>query len=383
MSKVRELELEAWDPETQLATDTVVLCVGARGAGKTTMMLHVLYGLRNKLDFVVLFCPTKETREQFEQHVPKCFVYDDLDVKQLTQICSAQLKLAKRKIRRGGQLVVPQLRRIGIILDDCMTEKALLKCPALKYLVMNGRHEKFFLMIGAQYIMNVPKDLRTQTDVAIVFPDANPSTLQPLRENVLGIFHSDEELAAVFQNGLGEREALVFDSRAFRSKRQCTFYCLARVDLPPFLVGSRQFWEMYYRYFVREDLGDLEAEIAAEVSMHEGRAIGNGSSIDREVSNGQAPNGGTSTRTTAANGQVTTTTATKAGAFTIKRRPAAGVKRKTPAPQSQAYSRLDVSSLPAIPSAPKPKRQHTHGDSAGRSLKRRPLAPVAEEPTEV
>ena len=80
---------------------------------------------------------------------------------------------------------------------------------------MNGRHEKFFSLIGAQYVVDFPKSLRSQINLAIVFPEANAGFRDALRNNLLGTFDNDKQLQATFEQ-LKRFEALVVDLKKHR-----------------------------------------------------------------------------------------------------------------------------------------------------------------------
>lgn len=247
------VQLHEFDPMTMLRDDSRILCVGQSGSGKTVMMQYLLYCLSKKVDMAVCFCPTRDTRQEYERVIPKCLVYPSFDKRQLTKICDAQKKLSQRigEAETRGHSHAP-LRKIIVILDDCMFDKAEMSGKAMRYLMMNGRHDNFCYLNGVQYVVDFPKDLRSQIDVVVVFPEANVEYRDPLRKNLLGVFKSDEQLVRTFNEGLKKHEALVFDARAYREKRTCLYFCKAQYPLPRFRVGSDLFWRMYYKYMVRK-----------------------------------------------------------------------------------------------------------------------------------
>lgn len=265
------VQLHEFDPMSMLRHDSRILCVGQSGSGKTVMMQYLLYCLSKKIDLAVVFCPTRDTRQEYERSVPKCFVYPSYDKKQLARICNAQKKLSQRigDAEARGSRHDP-LRRVAVVLDDCMFDKAEMSSKAMRYLMMNGRHDNFCFLNGVQYVVDFPKDLRSQIDVVIVFPESSPEYREPLRKNLLGIFHTDEQLVRTFNEGLRAHEALVFDSRAYREKRTCLFFCKAQYPLPRFRVGSDMFWRMYYKYFVRRSCAFIEEDIKNTLAIAKG-----------------------------------------------------------------------------------------------------------------
>lgn len=260
MEDAEVIALDEYIPATMMRVDCTVMVVGQRGSGKTALMQSILRDVGAQLDTCVAFCPSRDTREEYERYIPKCFVYPSYDKEHLDRICNAQVMLSKRKgVRKpDGSLDLPVLRRIGIVLDDCMYDKSLFTGPSIRYLLMNGRHDNFFFMNGVQYVMDFPKSLRANIDVAIVFPEPSMQVRDTLRSTVLGIFDTDEQLVNVFKEGLHEHEALVFDQKAFREKRQCLFFIKATFPLPHFRLGSNFIWKMYYRHFIRRSYNQVE-----------------------------------------------------------------------------------------------------------------------------
>ena len=266
------LDLEQFVPETMVRPDAKILVVGQSGSGKTVMMLHILHCMAKKLDVCFAFCPSRDTREDYLKVLPKCFVGETYNEEHLEQICQAQLTLHRRKPNRtsDGTPAQPSLRSVGIVMDDCAFDKKVFDSKTMRYLLMNSRHERFFFMNGVQYIIDFPKDLRSQIQLVIVFPEPNLMYREPLRKNVLGIFSTDEQLVRTFDEGLREHEALVFDQVAYRSKKQCLFYCKAPFPTPSFLVGSKLFWRMYYRHMVRESFEHIEKHIDSTLAAATG-----------------------------------------------------------------------------------------------------------------
>ena len=266
------LDLDQFIPETMIRPDAKILVVGQSGTGKTVMMLHILHCMSKKLDACFAFCPTRDTRHEYLKVLPKCFVGEAYNEEHLEQICEAQRTLHKRKPERtaDGGVIEPELRRVGIVLDDCAFDKKVFDSKTMRYLMMNSRHENFFFMNGVQYVIDFPKDLRSQIQYVVVFPEPNIQYREPLRKNVLGIFTSDEQLVRTFDEGLQEHEALVFDQVAYRAKKQCLFYCKAAYPTPRFLVGSDLFWRMYYRHMVRESFEHIEQHIDNTLAMATG-----------------------------------------------------------------------------------------------------------------
>jgi hypothetical protein len=292
MDDTENIRLHEYDPMTMMRHDATVLVVGQRGSGKTVMMQYLLYCMAKRLDTWVVFCPTRDTRQEYEKCIPKCNVHAVYDKKLLGKICDAQKQLSplvigEKKEGEGEEEKKKEgegLRRVGIILDDCMFDKAEIGGKAMRYLMMNGRHDNFFYLNGVQYIVDFPKDLRSQVDTVIVFPEANLEYREPLRKNLLGVFQTDEQLVRTFKEGLKAHEALVFDSRAYREKRPHLFFCKAQLELPAFRAGADWVWRLYYKYMTRKSNAAIVENIKATLAMAKsgGGGGGEGEKTDKD-----------------------------------------------------------------------------------------------------
>jgi hypothetical protein len=240
------LTVSEYDPETMMRPDMTIVCVGQRGSGKTVLMQWLLYCMRSKLDFVAVFCPTVDTLKTYAEHVPRCCLHDNVSPAKLAAICDAQSKIHKVIDAPGSGK--KSLRYVGIIMDDCMHDKKKVNCEAMRYLFMNGRHDNLFYINAVQYIMGLNKDMRSQIDLAIVFPRYEASFCTALRENLLGdCFETDDEMRQTFRT-LQPYEALVYDARAQRAGKPCLFFLKAPITVPPFRVGSDHFWRLCYKH---------------------------------------------------------------------------------------------------------------------------------------
>ncbi len=264
----KKFMLYPYDVETMLEPDYTVVLFGSRGSGKTVMLRYLLKCLKSKLDLACVFTPTADTRKMFCEHVPPPFVYPDFDMAAINRIVLAQKDLnAIMQANESNGRASARLRSIGIILDDCGFDTKLLNSDDIKEMFMNGRHDKFFPMVTTQYPLAFKPDIRNNIDVSIVFRTSNPKTVEKLRENLLPCFDTDEELMEVFQNGLQKHEALVFDRRAFEKGSPYLFFLKADPNPGHFQVGSRLFWEMYYKHMVRATTEAQNARIMSTIRM--------------------------------------------------------------------------------------------------------------------
>jgi hypothetical protein len=270
----KKFMLYPYDVATMLHPDYTVVLFGSRGSGKTVMMRHLLKSLGQKLDLACVFTPTADTRKMFCEHVPPPFVYPDFDMGAINRIVRAQKDLNEIiEANTNNGRSSASLRNIGMIMDDCGFATKMLNSDDIKEMFMNGRHDKFFTMLSAQYPLALKPDIRNNIDVSIVFRTSNPKTVEKLRENLLPCFDTDEELMEVFKNGLQKHEALVFDRRAFETGKPYLFFLKADPEPGNFQVGNRLFWEMYYKHMVRATTEAQNARILSTIRLAKNQAV--------------------------------------------------------------------------------------------------------------
>lgn len=91
-------------------SNSIVLLVGKRGTGKSTLVSDICYHMRNKLDVGIAMSPTEECTDSLSQYVPGSWIYPDYSEHRLRTLLEVQRGQWKRG--HGHQAYV--------IMDDCM-----------------------------------------------------------------------------------------------------------------------------------------------------------------------------------------------------------------------------------------------------------------------
>jgi energy-coupling factor transporter ATP-binding protein EcfA2 len=232
MAPGAHFRIKQWDCDS-LRDGRIILLVGRRGSGKSTMMENIMYALRDRLDVGVAMTPTEESMDAFRAHIPETFVYPAYDVAQVQRLLSAQrVRLAERRA----------LRHVYVFLDDCMYDKAILKSVVMRDLFMNGRHLRITLCMAMQYLMDMGPDLRTQCDYVICMAEKIQSNRHKLWKYFFGVFERYEHFGRVLDATTADYGALILDNTVQSSAAtDCVFWYRATLSLPPFFIGSRTF----------------------------------------------------------------------------------------------------------------------------------------------
>lgn len=224
----KQIDLEKFDLSC-VKPNRLMLLIGRRGSGKSTLIRELLFSLKDKVDFWIGITPTRSTEEEWLEFLPKCMIHRSLDKQMLGELLSHQDAISRSQKRR---------RTIGIIWDDLMFLKGVLKGESIRELFFNGRHLQTYFINSAQYCMDVPADLRLQIDYVYTFWDGIPDNREKLRKYFCGTFNR-AEFESTFRAATQDYRCMVVDNVAGEVR-----WFKARLDLPPFRLGNPVFWRI-------------------------------------------------------------------------------------------------------------------------------------------
>jgi len=238
--------IHRWNPN-RLTDLPIILCVGPRDSGKTTLAFSLLHALRDKFDLVFAFCGSKDTEQQIEAVNPKAFIYPEFS----EDTVNTMYEMAETcKIRKSRE------RTFLIYLDDLTYDKHFMQKKVLQRVFMNGRHDNMALIICAQYVMDIPRSQREQIEFVFVFETSNIGTKNRLFNEFFAVFGKKQ--FTLFERTLESCtknfECLVLDkgrnSRMRRSSQNSgsiansVFFYKAPFPIPSFKLCKPHFWEL-------------------------------------------------------------------------------------------------------------------------------------------
>lgn len=241
---VEPVEIDALDPAS-LAQDAVILVLGKRGTGKSTVAEDILSYHTNITEGI---CVSRTDRMNgfWSRHIPELFIHDTFEESTTAKLLKHQEEkwmVHKRECRAKGR--VPRLRDIEpafAIYDDMTYDKGFLRNPTIRELLMTGRHYGILTIITCQYLMDMGPDLRANIDYVIMLNDNSHANRQKLFEQFGGMFRTHALFERVFAECTVKRGALVLDNRSQSHLiRDCVFHYHAEPDRE-YVLGSPAFW---------------------------------------------------------------------------------------------------------------------------------------------
>lgn len=260
---MQRLHVRRWDPTT-VKPGRIVLLIGRRGSGKSTILRALMHAWHDRLDMGLAMSPTEETMDMFRQHLPEPAIFPEFAQSKVEDLVRTQREsMQKHKGRPPKELF--------LLLDDCMYDKSIMKSKVMRDIHMNGRHYHLSMAVAVQYCLDLPPDIRAQIDVVICCRELIISNKVKLWKYFFGAFDRYEDFSACLDKCTADYSALVLDNCAARGSggiEQCLFWYRAPLELPPFRMGSPAFWKLAHRHVKseaeREEEEDLRRELAAQ-----------------------------------------------------------------------------------------------------------------------
>ena len=245
---MNQLRIRKFDPST-IKPFRIILIVGKRGCGKTTLLRDLMYRLRNDIDFAMAMCPTLESATMLKASIPESCVFDRFLPSKVEQLLALAQQLA----------TAHKERHFLFVADDVLYDKAVLKQAAMRHLFFNGRHMRVTFIVLAQYMMDLPADLRAQIDYLFVMRENIVSNRLRLYKYLFGCVPTFDEFCALMDRCTQNYECLCLDNTCHDSQvHNCVFWYKAAADLPTFTLGRESFHKLDTKYKRAERLEHVE-----------------------------------------------------------------------------------------------------------------------------
>lgn len=231
-------------PIEKMKDNRVILIIGKRGTGKSTLVKDISFNLRNRVDTGFAISPTFDTQMMFEDFLPKSHIFNEYSLEIIKNIisCMGSLKEQGKK------------RCVTVAMDDCMFDKGILKTREMREIHMNGRHLNLWFINSVQYLMDIGPDLRSQIDYVFCLKENIASNKKKLHQYFFGVFEKYEQFAMVLDKCTENHECLVLDNtQPHNNIEDSIFYYKANPEIKRFKYGKSIFYKLDH-YFRRQAL---------------------------------------------------------------------------------------------------------------------------------
>lgn len=276
------VDIKYFDP-SKIKDGAVVLIVGRRGSGKSTLCEDIM-SYRRGMKRGLCVSGTERNNEFWGKHIPKCFIHYEFH-DQLTKDLFKMQRKCKKKLGYAEPAFA--------IYDDLMFDKSFVKSKRTRELFMNGRHSNIFTLVTAQWIMDVPPDLRANIDVVIVLRDNIRANRERVYKYFAGVFPTFAAFDEVMQQCTQGYEAMVLDQGSLSYDiSETVFFYKATPDLE-YRLGAPEYWRFSEQMGTEaNEESDSDDEMAQERRR---RALESGVKVKKRYP-GSRPGAGASSR---------------------------------------------------------------------------------------
>ena len=120
------LQLRKFKPES-IADDKVIVFIGKRNTGKSTLVKDIMYHKKH-LPAGIVLSGTEEGNHFYSDFIPDLFIYGDYDRDAIDRVMARQRKLVGDGKTNCGAFM---------LLDDCMYDSKFLKDTCIRQCFMN------------------------------------------------------------------------------------------------------------------------------------------------------------------------------------------------------------------------------------------------------
>lgn len=238
------LRLKKFDPSTQIKSNNVVLCIGKRGTGKSTLTADILYHQRKNFDAGIAFSATEESNGFWARHICDTLIHQDFNPKVYANFINEQRRINAKLSKPINSFA---------LLEDCMYSRILRTDPSIRGSFFNGRHWNIFLIVTMQYVLDLPPELRSNVDIIFVLKNNMVADREKIWKHFAGFVPNFNAFQQIMNKCTQGYECLVINNTS-RSNEidDCLFWYEAQIR-DDFKIGKPQMWFYHYKMKKNED----------------------------------------------------------------------------------------------------------------------------------
>lgn len=248
------VELPEWDPRTFPADGTMVL-FGRRRSGKSWLIRWILNMYKHTYRQVVVLTNTKQNLF-WAHHIPFRFIHE------YSQFVIQKILVHQRSVMAWNALHADEPEMLinpymAVILDDVVAHD-LQHDEMLKALFYEGRHSNIAIFITTQHPKALPPGVRSNADVAVIFPQISEGDTDAIRFQYCSFFENKHDFVLFLNENTKDHGCVIIfmgDPQALPVQR---LYHYTADDPGPFLTCAAEYWDGSNEYYKKY----LEAQAA-------------------------------------------------------------------------------------------------------------------------
>lgn len=242
------LDVRYFDPR-KMRPGAVVLVVGRRGSGKSTLCADLL-SYQRALKRGICVSATEKANPYWVKHVPRCFIYEQYSDSVLQGLFAMQQRCKDTTGVMEGAFCV---------LDDLLYDKSFARSKEVRRVLMNGRHCGLFTLITCQYLVDVGPDLRANVDYVFCLRDPIRANREKVYTHFAGQFKSFEAFDQVMVACTEGNECIVLDQGCLSYNLSDSVFFYRATPGLEYRIGAPEYWK-----FSEREEGPVQEDERAE-----------------------------------------------------------------------------------------------------------------------
>lgn len=248
--ETKEITISPFDPNEMPLSCTWII-IGSPGSGKSTFMENLCYRRKHVYPVGRVFVGTDNCYKTFCDIFHPLYVSNYYDEEQEKSHILRQrtCSLENGKEYTGNYAIN--------ILDDVSDDPRIYKTKVLKGLFKLGsQHWNQLFMIGSQYAIDMPPDLRKATSYVALFREPELTEREKLYKNFGGLAGSFQNFCELMDQVTGDYTCLIFKKRTQSMNMEDCISYFRTEKLAPWRFGCKEYrqWakERYDKNYVEQ-----------------------------------------------------------------------------------------------------------------------------------
>ncbi len=203
---------------------SLIILNGSQGSGKSHVIRYILYTLRKRFAYGLVFTNTFFDGDAFD-YIPKKYVHPQYDEEVLEKLMDIQQKLVEQD----------KIKEAFVIFDDCMDDPDEFKSSVLKRLTTQLRHYHITVIFSTQYVNQLPARMRTNAMAIIIFQTDTEISLKALYQSYGQKFDSFQDFKTYLMDNIGNYNFVYYKKNELNPKKLYTVM-KAPKNIPTFKI---------------------------------------------------------------------------------------------------------------------------------------------------
>ena len=238
-----KLKLKKFDM-SKIGDRSVVVFIGARGAGKSILCRDLLYH-HQTLPAGMVISGTEDSNQFYSTIVPACFIYNDFKPELVEKFVKRQKMITKKMKNEEAKFGHSKIDPRGfLIMDDCLYDKGWQNDTNIRSCFLNGRHFNTFFIFTSQYALAAPPMLRNNIDYVFILREPRMTARKKIYENYAGFVPTFEIFSQIVTQCTENYECIVIDNTTKSNDLTDQIYWYKADMHTDFKLGAREFWQL-------------------------------------------------------------------------------------------------------------------------------------------